>query len=82
MAPVFQAILKGLVIDKVKGALTKENLNPVKTPSTGVAYTTAGALAYLSANPPGTEHDVYLQVALAIVSLVSFLIKKNVKDVK
>lgn len=79
MAPLFQAILKGLIVDKVKKALTKENLNPIETPSTGVAYTTAGALAYLSSNPPGTEYDVYMQLAMAIVSVVSFFIQKKVK---
>jgi len=74
---IFSGILKSVLIDRAKHALSKENLSPAKTPSTAVAYTSSGALAYLMTNPPGTEHDVILQAVLAIVSAVSFFWKKS-----
>ena len=80
-------IAQGLVLTKAKEvisdmsnpkrAFSKENLNPVKTPSTSVSYGSAGAFAYLLSNPPGTEYDVYMQVAAAIVSVITFFLSKK-----
>lgn len=76
---VLKVVFKDILLGKVKDALSKENLNPVTSPSTGVAYTTSGALAYLVANPPGTEYDVAMQAVTALVAVISFFYKKQVK---
>lgn len=70
-------LLQNVIVSKVLSSTSKENVNPITSPSTGVAYTSAGALAYLMSNPPGTEYDVAMQVAFAIVSVLSFLHQKN-----
>jgi hypothetical protein len=76
---ILPAVLQAIAVSKVKDVLSKDNLNPIKTPSTGVAYTTSGALAYLLANPPGTEHDLTLQIISAILAVVSFVYRKKSK---
>jgi len=70
-------ILKSIFIGRVKDAISKENLNPIESPTTGVAYTTSGALAYLVANPPGTEYDIALQFATALVAVIAFFWKEH-----
>lgn len=79
---ILSGVLKSVLVDRVKHALSKENLNPIKTPSTGVAYTTGGALAYLVSNPPSTEYDVLLQLVTAVVTALAFFYKQHRKDKK
>lgn len=60
------------VIGIALNGFTKKNLNPVESKTTGAAYAGVGVLALLAENPPGTEYDVLIQAAIAVVSLICF----------
>lgn len=74
---LLSVVLKDIALVKIKDAFSKKNVNPVKSPTTCVSYTSSGALAYLLANPPGTEHDVYMQAVAAVISLVTFFYNEH-----
>mgnify|MGYP003132869761 CR=1 FL=1 len=72
MNPILTKLIGGVL-----NGFTKKNLNPKETPSTGIAYAGVGAIGYLAQNPPGTEYDVLIQLALAVISAFCFYAKKN-----
>jgi len=55
-----------------------KNMNPVATPSTGIAYAGIGAITAMSQNPLGTEHDMIINFVIAVVSLFFFYKKPKV----
>lgn len=59
-------------IGMVLNGFTKKNLNPVESKTTGAAYAGMGTLALLIENPPGTEYDLLIQAAIAVVSVICF----------
>jgi len=70
-------VLKSIASIWIKDRLSKDNL---KSKTSVASYTTSGALAYLVANPPGSEHDVIMQALLAITSVILFFYKKETND--
>ncbi len=66
------------ILGAVLGGFTKKNLNPANSKTTGIAYAGAGSLAYLLDSPPGTDYDAWIQLAVALVSIVFFYIKPKV----
>ena len=60
------------IIGAALNGFTKKNLNPKTSKTTGAAYAGAGVIALLAENPPGTEYDVLIQAAIAVVSLICF----------
>ena len=76
MNPMIKGLLKNIpVIAKAIG-ITKDNINPAKTPSSGVAYAGVAAITALQ-NYPQTEYDVLMQIALGLISAWCFYTKKN-----